>query len=277
MLGQAPGKAGRGAFAGALPAGGNDPGVPHLSELHGAATHLAVISIPVYAVVLMLRRFGPDHQTLRHVEPWLLGAALAGVALAGVTGLLVWGQAQTMLRGSHFTIGTIHFWLGIVLGVILVLAAIVRYRTVRQGRPTHAPELLVAGTIALGAVFVQGYLGGRMTYDRGLGVASGGEFAQTGAGAKRLDAALARGGSEVRAGRQAFSTQGLGCAACHGDQAQGMRGPSLAGGVELEEFRHVHAHGLFPPKMVSDADFRVVDAWLRTLKRSGGEGGEGGE
>ena len=241
--------------------------MPHLSELHGAATHLAVITIPVYAVVLMLRRFGPDHQTLRHVEPWLLGGALAGVGLAGVTGLLVWGQAQTMLRGSHFTIGTIHFWLGIALAVILVLAAIVRLRTMRQGRPTHAPELLAAGAIALGAVFVQGYLGGRMTYDRGVGVASAGEFAQTGDGAKGLDVALAHGASMVTAGREAFSADGLGCARCHGDQAQGLRGPRLAGGAELEEFRHVHGHGLFPPRMVSDRDFAAVDAWLRTLRR----------
>jgi hypothetical protein len=82
--------------------------MPHLSELHGAATHLAVIAIPVYAVVLMLRRFGPDHQTLAHVEPWLLepwllGAALAGIVAAGATGLLVWGQAQTMLPPSVVT------------------------------------------------------------------------------------------------------------------------------------------------------------------------------
>ena len=146
--------------------------MPHLSELHGAATHLAVISIPVYAVVLMLRRFGPDHQTLRHVEPWLLGAALAGVLLAGVTGLLVWGQSKTMLRGSHYDIGGIHFWLGIAL----TPRGGRRVRHARLGHPprraaTHAPILLAAGTIALVAVFVQGYLGGRMTYDRGVGVA----------------------------------------------------------------------------------------------------------
>ena len=107
--------------------------MPHLSELHGAATHLAVIAIPVYAVVLMLRRFGPDHQTLRHVEPWLLGAALAGVALAGLTGLLVWGQSKTMLRGSHYTIGNVHFWLGIALAVVLAGAAAVRLRSMRRG------------------------------------------------------------------------------------------------------------------------------------------------
>ncbi|MGZ6708106.1 MAG: DUF2231 domain-containing protein [Solirubrobacteraceae bacterium] len=249
--------------------------MPHLSELHGAATHLAVIAIPVYAVVLMLRRFGPDHQTLRHVEPWLLGAALAGVALVGITGLLVWGQAQTMLRGSHFDIGTVHFWLGIVLAVILVLAAVVRLRTIRQGRPTHAPELLAAGTIALLAVFVQGYLGGRMTYDKGVGINAGGELAQSATGAKRLAVALANGGSEVAAGRAAFAVDGLGCASCHGDRAQGLRGPSLAGGRELADFRGVHGHGLFPPSVVTDRDFKAIDAWLRTLKPSGAGDGDG--
>jgi hypothetical protein len=32
--------------------------MPHLSELHGAATHLAVVAIPVYLVVLLCRRAG---------------------------------------------------------------------------------------------------------------------------------------------------------------------------------------------------------------------------
>jgi uncharacterized membrane protein len=244
--------------------------MPHLSELHGAATHLAVIAIPVYAVVLMLRRFGPDHQTLRHVEPWLLGAALAGIVAAGVTGLLVWGQAQTMLRGQAFRMGTAHFWVGIGLLVVLAAAAFVRYRTVRRGAPTHGPVLLAAGTLALWLVVVQGYFGGRMTYDQGVGVAGGGQLAQTAVGARRLGVALASDDSQVRAGRMAFSAQGLGCARCHGDLAQGLRGPSLAGGAELAQFREKHAHGLFPPSVVTDRDFAAIDAWLRTLPRGSG-------
>lgn len=239
--------------------------MPHLSELHGAATHLAVIAIPVYAVVLMLRRFGPDHQTLVHVEPWLLGAAVAGIGVAGVTGLLVWGQAQTVLRGHAFRVGTAHFWIGIALALILCAASFIRYRTMRRGRPTHAPILLAAGTLALGLVWVQGYLGGRMTYDQGVGIDAGGQFAQTAIGARRMTLALARGGSRVAVGRAAFAAQGLGCARCHGDVAQGVRGPRLAGGVDLADFRRVHAHGLFPPSVVSDRDFRAIDAWLRTL------------
>jgi uncharacterized membrane protein len=244
--------------------------MPHLSELHGAATHLAVIAIPVYAVVLMLRRFGPDHQTLQHVEPWLLSAALAGIVAAGATGLLVWGQAQTMLRGHSFRMGTAHFWLGIGLLVVLAAAAFVRYQTVRRGAPTHGPVLLASGAVALGLVLVQGYLGGRMTYDQGVGIDGGGQLARTAVGARRLAVALASDDSPVSAGRAAFSAQGLGCALCHGNRAQGMRGPSLAGGADLARFRRKHAHGLFPPSVVTDRDFAAIDSWLRTLPRGSG-------
>ncbi|MEP6953929.1 MAG: DUF2231 domain-containing protein [Solirubrobacteraceae bacterium] len=193
-----------------MPRDADDRFVPHLSELHGAATHLAVIAIPVYAVVLMLRRFGPDHQTLRHVEPWLLGAALAGVALAGVTGLLVWGQSKTMLRGSHYDIGGIHFWLGIALAVVLVGAAAIRLLTLRRGGPTHGPVLLAAGAIALVAVFVQGYLGGRMTWSRRLdgprtrdrpGDRGQGRVLRAGPGLRQLPPRPGRGPARAEPGR----------------------------------------------------------------------------
>ena len=237
----------------------------HMSELHGAATHLAVIAIPVYAVVLMLRRFGPDHPVLAAVEPWILGGALAGMVAVGITGLLVRGQAQTMLRGSHNDIGTIHFWLGIALAVILLVALGLRTLARRQGRSTHHYGLLAVGALALVAVFVQGYVGGRMTYDRGVGVQAGGEFAQSGQGARRLAAALAKGTPPATAGKMAFSESGLGCASCHGDHAHGARGPELAGGKDLDEFRRVHGNGLFPRKMVTDRDFAAINAYLRTM------------
>jgi mono/diheme cytochrome c family protein len=115
------------------------------------------------------------------------------------------------------------------------------------------------------AVLAQGYLGGRMTYHHGVGVWDGGQWAKTAAGAAQLDVALSKGTPDVAAGRRAFSAAGLGCALCHGDRAQGLRGPRLAGGVELQDFRHVHAHGLFPASVVTDRDFRAIDAYLKTL------------
>jgi uncharacterized membrane protein len=227
-----------------------------------------VVAIPLYVIVLLCRRADVGRATLDPVEPWVVGGAVAGTVLAGATGLLVWGQAQTQLRDGQFKLGTAHFWLGIVVTVIVLVVAGWRLWRVQQDRHTHGHALLAGGVLALIAVLAQGYLGGRMTYDQGVGVDSAGQFAQSASGARQLDAALAKGTAPTTAGRIAFARSGLGCASCHGDQAQGLRGPDLAGGVELEEFRHVHGTGLFPPDVVTDRDFAAVNAWLRTLRGS---------
>jgi mono/diheme cytochrome c family protein len=241
--------------------------MPHLSELHGAATHLAVVAVPVYLLILLVRRTGRGGGALVAAEPWALGAALVGVVLAGVTGLLVWGQSKTMLRGSSGTLGSVHFWLGLALGAVILAVAAWRRRRIAAEAHTHGLELVAGGVLALAAVLAQGYIGGRMTYEHAVGIDSGGQLAQTARGTAQLEVALARGTAPEQAGRQAFSVDGLGCASCHGDRAQGARGPRLAGGVELEEFRGVHAHGLFPPAVVTDADFAAINAYLNTLAR----------
>jgi mono/diheme cytochrome c family protein len=241
-------------------------GMPHLSELHGAATHLAVVAIPLFAILHFARRAGRGGAAVAGAEPWALGAALVGIAAAGVTGLLVWGQAQQTLRGQAFRVGTAHFWLGIAVAVAAVLAAGDWYRSRRRDGVRHRPVVVpVLAVLVVVGVAVQGYLGGRMTYADGVGVYDGGQMAQTAAGASALDAALAKGASQVAAGRMAFSAQGLGCARCHGDLAQGLRGPDLRGGRELGDFRRVHGHGLFPARAVPDRDFAAIDAYLRTL------------
>jgi mono/diheme cytochrome c family protein len=234
--------------------------MPHLSELHGAATHLAVVAIPLYVVLLALRRLGRGGEAARAWEPWVLAAAALGVALSGVTGLLVRGQSQTELRGSDYGVGGLHFWLGIAIAAVVLVAIGLRLR-----RGGAALPLAVACAAAL-AVLAQGYLGGRMTYEHGVGVQALGQGRQTAIGAARLSADLASGMSDVQAGRRAFSVQGLGCAACHGDLAQGQRGPRLTGGREIEEFRGVHGGGLFPASVVTDRDFAAIDAYLRSLR-----------
>jgi mono/diheme cytochrome c family protein len=239
--------------------------MPHLSELHGAATHLAVVAIPLYLAVLLARRAGLGGEVLVAVEPWVVGGAVVGVALAGLTGLLVKSQAETELRGNAGRIGTVHFWLGIAIAAVVLVVAGWRWRHARADRHTHRLELIAGGTVAMIAVLGQGYLGGRMTYHHGVGIDAGGQWAQTATGTAQLDVALSKGVPAPQAGRQAFSVQGLGCASCHGDRAQGLRGPRLAGGTELEEFRHVHADGLFPPSVVTDRDFAAINAYLATL------------
>ena len=258
--------------------------LPHLSELHGAATHLAVVAIPFYALLVVLRRLGRGERVLAPFEPWVLGAVVLGVAASGATGLLVWGQAQQELRGSSFRNGTAHFWLGIALGIVVLGEAALRVRALRSGG--RVPELRVrafgagglataaigVAVLALAMVSVQGYLGGRMTYEHGVGVEAGGQFSQTARGASALHLALEKGTPPVEAGGEAFSGDGLGCASCHGGLAQGARGPQLAGGKPLEDFRRVHEHGLFPPSVVTDKDFAAIVAFLKTKPRRGGSG-----
>jgi mono/diheme cytochrome c family protein len=231
----------------------------HLSELHGAATHLAVVAVPLYLVLLALRRLGRGGDAVHVWEPWVLGAAVVGIAASGLTGLLVRGQSQTELRGSDYGIGSIHFWLGIAIALLLVGLVAARHARVRSG-------VLAVALIATVAVLAQGYLGGRMTYAQAVGIQAMGQGRQTAEGAVRLEEDLATGMPAARAGRRAFSAQGLGCAACHGDLAQGGRGPRLAGGRDVEDFRRVHGTGLFPPQVVTDRDFAAIDAHLRSLR-----------
>jgi hypothetical protein len=245
--------------------------MPHLSELHGAATHLAVVAIPLFAILHFLRRAGRGGAAVVGAEPWALAASLAGVAASGATGLLVWGQAQTTLRGHSFRVGNAHFWLGIAVAILAVLAAGDWWRSRRRSGVHHRPVIVpILAVLIVVGVAVQGYLGGRMTYQHGVGIFDGGQMAQTARGASMLHVALATGVPLVRAGKAAFSAQGLGCARCHGDLAQGQRAPMLAGGRELPNFRRVHQHGLFPPSVVTDKDFAAIDAWLKTLGPAGG-------
>ena len=237
--------------------------MPHLSELHGAATHLATVAIPLYAVLLILRRTGKSGEATHVWEPWVLGGAVVGVVATGVTGLLVRGQSTTELRGSDYGIGGIHFYLGIGIAVLVVAMVVLHAR-----RRTAA----ALATLTVLAVGYQGYLGGRMAYDQGVGVQAMGESQQTARAASTLHLALARGTAPAQAGKVAFQADQLGCASCHGDQAQGDRGPRLAGGKEIAQFRHVHANGLFPPSVVTDRDFAAIDTWLKTLGPPGPSG-----
>jgi mono/diheme cytochrome c family protein len=247
--------------------------VPHLSELHGAATHLAVVAIPVYALLVLLRRLGRAEAVTTPLEPWVLGAVVLGVAASGATGLLVWGQAQQQLRGHGFRNGTVHFWLGIALGVLVLGVAALRFKPLRSGRTLVGTGVVAVAVLAFAMVSLQGYLGGRMTYEHGVGIEAGGQFAQTATGVRDLELSLAKGATPVQAGGEAFSADGLGCASCHGNLAQGGRGPELAGGRSLEKFRGVHGHGLFPPNVVTDRDFAAIVAFLKTKQPTGG--GEG--
>jgi len=238
--------------------------MPSLSELHGLIVHLPLLAVPVLALLVALERLGRGGDLPRRTQPWVLAAGLAGAIVAVGSGLLVLGDAQKTLRGNTGDLVWIHLGLGVVLTLSLLLLGWLWWRAaVRGAEPAFGARAGIALTALVLTVGV-GYVGGKMVYAQGVGVDAGGQFAQTARGASELAAGLATSADPLPLGKQAFQT-GLGCGSCHGMDAQGGRGPALAGGIELDEFRGAHGSTLFPAGVVTDPMFQVVDDWLKTL------------
>ena len=112
-----------------------------------------------------------------------------------------------------------------------------------------------------------------MTYDQGVGIDRGGQFAQTAAGAGAAGRRAGRGTDMAAAGREAFSRRAWAAPAATATRPRACAARASPAASELEEFRGVHGHGLFPPSVVTDRDFAAINAWLRTLGSSGARGG----
>lgn len=235
-----------------------------LSELHGLIVHLPLLAVPTLALLLVLARLGRGGDVPLRAEPWVFGAAAAGSVVAVGSGLLVFQNARTELRSQQW-LGFAHLLMGLALAALLVVVGWYRRRRHKRALPgLRAETLLAVSLAALALVVAGGYVGGRMVYVQGVGVARGGGFAQTAKGAELLAAGLAAGRSQVQLGKQAFQT-GLACAQCHGMDAKGGSAPPLAGGISIDSFRQTHGRGLFPRSVVGDRMMAAVNAWLKTL------------
>lgn len=230
-----------------------------LPEIHGLIVHLPILAVPVVFVLGFLRWQERGGEAVARAEPWAFGAAVLGCGLAFLSGLTVFQDARTTLRGNTVTLVYVHLALAFVLTAAFVVVGYFRWRS-RVG------ERLVAltGLVGVLLVIVIGYIGGRMVYIHAVGIDNGGELAQTATAAATVAVDLSRHQSQAAVGKWAFQ-HGFGCASCHGMKAQGGRGPGLSGiGFDLGRFRHTHGTGLFPSQIVTDRMLAAVNAWLYT-------------
>lgn len=238
--------------------------MPSLAEIHGLIVHLPLLAVPVLALLVALERLGRGGDLPRRAQPWVVAGAAGGAVVAVLSGLLVLGTAQRTLRGDTGRLVWVHLGLALVLAIALVVLGVLWWRDAKRGAaPAFGARAGISGAALLLVVGV-GYVGGKMVYTEGVGVRSGGQFAQTARGSEVLAAGMARSANRLALGRQAFQT-GLGCGSCHGMRAEGGRAPALGGGIELEGFRGAHGTGLFPSSVVTDPMFQVLNDWLRTL------------
>lgn len=239
-----------------------------LPEIHGLVVHLPILAVPVVFVLGFLRWREHGGEAVARAEPWAFAAAALGSVLAFVSGLTVFQDARTTLRGSTVTLSYVHLALAFVLTASLVVVGLFRWR-----RRVSEAVVAVTGLVGVLLVVVIGYIGGRMVYIHAVGIHSGGALAQTADAATIAAVDLAQGKSRVRVGKWEFQ-QGFGCASCHGPKAQGGRGPGLSGGFEIGNFEDTHGTGLFPASIVTPSMIGALEAWLGTKPSGISRGGD---
>ena len=235
-----------------------------LPEIHGLIVHLPVLAVPVVFVLGALRWRGRGGEAVAAAEPWAFAASVLGTGLAVFSGLTVFQDARTTLRGSSQRLVFVHLGLGLLLLALFGAVGWLRWRARGGGRRgVSEGAVALTGLVGVLLVFAIGYVGGRMVYIQAVGIDAGGQLAQTASGAAVVAADLARGERAVAVGKWAFQ-HGFGCASCHGMKAQGGRGPGLSGGFEVRRFEHTHGTGLFPRDVVTPRMIAALEAWLRT-------------
>jgi uncharacterized membrane protein len=239
-----------------------------LPEIHGLIVHLPILAVPVVFVLGFLRWRERGGEAVQRAEPYAFGAAVLGSGLAFLSGLAVFQDARTTLRGHTVTLAYVHLALAFVLTAALAVVGFLRWR-----REVSEAAVALTGLLGVGLVVVIGYIGGRMVYIHGVGLDSGGELAQTSAAATTVAVDLSKHESPVAVGKWAFQS-GFGCASCHGTKAQGGRGPGVSGGFDIGSFERTHGSTLFPQQIVTPQMLAAVEAWLRTKPSGISRGGD---
>ena len=126
--------------------------------LHPIFVHFPVALLPVAVVCDLLGRL-TGRSSLLHAGWWTLLFATIAAPVTAVTG---WLWLWDMDEAGHWEM-TVHRWLGTALPLALIGLVAWRYRFHAADKPCSWP-LLVTLFAAVGAVTLQGHLGGMMTF-----------------------------------------------------------------------------------------------------------------
>lgn len=137
-----------------------------LHELHPSLVHLPLALLPA-SVALDAIGFVSDREAPMTIGKYLMAAAAAGAAAAGAAGLVA--QEAVRARGDAHDLLVTHRNLNAGLVVLTVTLAALR---LRRTRPSAG--YLLAGCAGVAVMNYTAYLGGKMVYSKGVGVAPAG-------------------------------------------------------------------------------------------------------
>jgi len=143
-----------------------------LTEIHPGVVHLPIALLPA-ALACDAIGAAAGRGGMADAGRLLMGAAFGGAVLAGVTGALAQGAAKVE-EGEARALLTTHRTMNVTLTALLGVMAVARARRRRPGDGYFA-----IGLVALGAMGYSAYLGGRMSYEHGVGVAKAGGLRET--------------------------------------------------------------------------------------------------
>jgi uncharacterized membrane protein len=137
-----------------------------LSEAHPALVHFPIALLPT-AVAADTVGQATGNRELLAVGRWGIGLAAASAAVAGIFGFIA--QEEVNLEGRSLAILRTHRTLNI--GALIGVTALAVIRA-RRKKPSLA--YLLAGAALTTLVGFSGYLGGKLVYKHGVGVAKAG-------------------------------------------------------------------------------------------------------
>lgn len=137
-----------------------------LQEVHPALVHFPIVLLPA-ALAADAVGAATASRPLLDAGRCLMPAAAASMAIAGLAGLAA--QDAVKVEGTAHRLLTTHRNLNIAL---LALTTFLAGARARQRKPS--PAHFLGGLGALALMTYTGYLGGKMVYQQGVGVANAG-------------------------------------------------------------------------------------------------------
>ena len=135
--------------------------------LHPALVHVPTGLFPAALLFDLMMLAGQDENVFGRCALWAIAVGLIVALAAAPTGLADWREIKSG-KPAH-RLGLIHMTINVAVLVLMALSLYLRWR---RGSP-YAPSTAATATNVLGNLMlaISGYLGGRMVYDRGIGVA----------------------------------------------------------------------------------------------------------
>jgi len=135
--------------------------------LHPALVHVPTGLFPAALLFDLMMIAGQDENVFGRCALWAIAVGSLVALAAAPTGLADWLEIKSG-KPAH-RLGLIHMTINVAVLVLMALSLYLRWR---RGSP-YTPSTAAIATNLLGNLMlaVSGYLGGRMVYHRGIGVA----------------------------------------------------------------------------------------------------------